>query len=139
MTQLSKKKNVKFIWSDEQVRLENALVSAHMLHHPVPDAPFVLDTDASAFALGGVLSRVVGYASQTLSKAQRNYCTTHRELLAVVQKTRQFRHYLWGRRFHLRTDHSSIRWLLNYKDTEGMIARWLARLQELDFSITSTW
>ena len=145
LTRLSKK-NVKFSWSDEQeiafTRLKTALVSAPMLHHPVPDAPFVLDTDASAYALGGVLSqvidgveRVVGYASQTLSKAQRNYCTTHRELLAVVQMTRHFRHYLWGRRFHLRTDHSSIRWLLNYKDTEGMIARWLARLQEFDFSI----
>ena len=145
LTRLSQK-NVKFVWTETQEiafrQLIAALVSAPMLHHPVPDAPFILDTDASAYALGGVLSqvvdgeeRVVGYASQTLSKSQRNYCTTHRELLAVVQMTRHFRHYLWGRRFHLRTDHSSIRWLLNYKDTEGMIARWLARLQEFDFSI----
>ena len=113
-----------------------------MLNHPIPNAPFVLDTDASASALGGVLSqetadgeRVIAYASQTLTKSQKNYCTTHRELLAVVQMTQHFKHYLWGRRFKLRTDHSSLRWLLSYKDADGMLARWLAKLQQYDFVI----
>ena len=145
LTRLSKK-GVKFVWTSEQEiafeTLKRELISAPMIHHPNPSDPFILDTDASAFAIGGVLSqvvdgveRVIGYASQTLSKSQRNYCTTHRELLAVVQFTRHFRHYLWGRKFHLRTDHSSIRWLLNYQDAEGMISRWLSRLSEYDFSI----
>ena len=87
-----------------------------MIHHPRLDIPFILDTDASAYGIGGVLSqvvdgveRVVGFASQTLTKSQRNYCTTNRELLAVVQMTKHFRHYLWGKKFLLRTDHSSLR------------------------------
>jgi len=117
-------------------------MTAPLLYHPVKDAEFILDTDASAYAIGGVLSqtvdgveRVIGYASQTLSKSQRNYCTTHRELLAVVQMTKQYRHYLWGRKFHLRTDHSSLRWLLNYKDADGMLSRWMTKLSEYDFTI----
>ena len=47
----------------------------------------------------------------------------------------RFRHYLWGRKFTIRSDHSSLRWLLNYKDADGMLARWLAKLQEFDFHI----
>ena len=122
--------------------LRDSLSTNPVLSHPIPDAPFVLDTDASAFALGGVLSqqfgdteKVVAYASQTMTKSQKNYCTTHRELLAVVQMTQHFKHYLWGRRFLLRTDHASIRWLLNYKDADGMLARWLAKLAQYDFVI----
>ena len=101
-----------------------------------------MDTDASNYAMGGVLSQmvdgkeqVIAYASVAFNKAQMNYCTTHRELLAVVTMTRRFRHYLLGRHFKLRTDHSSLRWLLNYKDVDGMLARWLTKLQEFDMSI----
>jgi hypothetical protein len=46
-----------------------------------------------------------------------------------------FRQYLWGRHFTVRTDHSSLRWLNNYEDADGMLARWLASLQTYDFSI----
>ena len=49
--------------------------------------------------------------------------------------TEKFRHYLWGCKFHLRTDHASLKWLLNYKDADGMLARWLAKLQAFDFTI----
>ena len=145
LTELTKKTNV-FTWgADEQNAfdaLKHALCVRPVLDHARPDCPFVLDTDASAFALGGVLSqivdgkeRVIAYASQTLSKSQRNYCTTHRELLAVVQFTKKFKHYLWGRHFLIRTDHSSLRWLMNYKDADGMLARWLLKLQEYNFTI----
>ena len=47
---------------------------------------------------------------------------------------RHFHHYLWGRHFELRTDHASLRWLNNYKNCDGMLARWLASLQEYDYS-----
>ena len=144
--QLLTNKGQSFIWEIDQQRafqrLKFLLTSCPMLYHPIPDMPFILDTDASAFALGGVLSqevdgveRVVAYASKSLSKSEMNYCTTHRELLAVVRMTEKFRHYLWGRKFCLRTDHASLKWLLNYKDADGMLARWLAKLQAYDFTI----
>ena len=96
---------------------------------------FILDTDASAFALGGILSQVVdgeekviAYSSKALSRPEVNYCATHRELLAMVRMAENFRHYL-------RTDHSSLRWLLHYHDADGMPARWLVKLQTHDFDI----
>ena len=60
---------------------------------------------------------------------------THRELLAVVVFTQHFRPYWLGRHFELRTDHGSLVWLHNFKEPEGQLARWLDKLQELDFTI----
>ena len=78
---------------------------------------------------------VLGYASRTLDKAQGNYCVTRRELLAVVYFVRHFRPYLYGRKFTVRTDHSSIQWLLNFKEPEGQLARWMETLSEYQTDI----
>jgi hypothetical protein len=48
-----------------------------------------------------------------------------KELLSVVRFTQHFKHYLLGREFILRTDHNSLRWLINFKDLQGQLARWL--------------
>ena len=85
------------------------------------------------------VERVIAYASQTLSRSQRNYCTTNRELLhfvAVVNFVKHFRHYLLGQEmFTVHTDHSSLRWLMNFKDPEGLIGRWLLSLQPFSYQI----
>ena len=75
---------------------------------------------------GGV-ERVLDYGSKGLSLAQRRYCTNKRELLAVVKFIKHYRMYLWGRRF--------LRWLTNFKDPEGMLARWILVLDTYDFTI----
>ena len=123
--------------------LRHSLSTAPVLAHPDFSRSFILDTDASNTGIGAVLSqiddsgkeRVVAYGSRVLSKPERRYCVTRRELLAVVYFTRQFRPYLAGRRFTLRTDHGSLTWLRNFKEPEGQLARWLERLQEFDFGI----
>ena len=138
LTNLTRKK-VKFIWDascqNSFETLQQKLIEAPVLAYPTPDDEFVLDTDASGAGIGAVLSqiqngeeKVIAYASKSLSKAQRNYCTTYRELLAVVTFVKGFKHYLWGRKFLIRTDHASLTWLLNFKEPEGMISRWLATL-----------
>ena len=106
------------------------------------DAPYVLDTDASITGIVAILSQVIddeeyvlGYASQTLNKAQRNYCVTRCELLAIVHFVQHFRPYLYGRRFTVCTDHSSLQWLLNFKEPEGQLARWMETLSEYQFDI----
>ena len=112
-----------------------------MLVHPHYDRQFILDTDASATGIGAVLSQlhddgnehVIAYGSRTLSKPERRYCVTRRELLAVVTFIHHFRPYLLGQKFSLRTDHSSITWL---RSSEGQLARWIMNLQEYDFSIS---
>ena len=72
--------------------------------------------------------RTIAYASAVLSTEQRRYCTTRKELLAVVKFTRQFRHYLLGRTFTVRTDHHSLTWLVNFRHPEGQVTRWLEEL-----------
>ena len=104
---------------------------------------FLLDTDASDTGIGAVLSQVqdgkehvIAYASRTLTKAERNYRVTRRELLAVVTFLQHFRPYLLGAPFTIRTDHGALAWVQKFKEPEGQIARWVQKLQEYQFSIT---
>ena len=127
-------KDVPFIWRPACAAaftdLRDALVRAPMLAFPTGD--YILDTDASNFGLGGVLSQiqdevecVIAYCSRALRPSQRKYCTTKREMLAAVSMCIQFRSYLHGIKFTLRTDHKSLVWLHRFKDTEGMMVTYL--------------
>ena len=78
---------------------------------------------------------MLAYYSQTLKHAERQYCVTRKELLAVVKGIHQFHVYLYGHRFTIRTDHAALKWLLNFRYPEGQVARWLQQLQEYDFEI----
>ncbi|GFX54427.1 retrovirus-related Pol polyprotein from transposon 412 [Trichonephila clavipes] len=136
----------KFQWTkdceDSFLQLKEALTSSPILIYPQPDKPFILDTDASNESVGAVLSqeidgqeRVVAYWSKCLSKPERNYCVTRKELLAIVKAIEHFHHYLYGQKFLLRTDHASLNWLMNFRNTEGQVARWIQRLNEYYFDI----
>ena len=120
----------------------SATTDASSLIFPLRLVYYVLDTDASNFGLGGVLSqvqnnqeRVVAYCSRALRPSQRRCCTTKQEMLAAVAMCIQFRSYLRGARFTLQTDHKSLVWLHRFKDTEGMMSQWLHALQQFQFSI----
>ena len=121
--------------------LKACLVRVPILGFPTEDGRFVLDTDASLFAVGGVLSQlqkegevVIAYASHSLQLSQRRYCTTRHEMLAAVVMCTHFRSYLRGAQFTLRTDHSSLRWLQRFRNGDGMLARWYLLLGQ--FSVT---
>ena len=60
---------------------------------------------------------------------------TRRELLAVITFMNYFRHFLLGQKFLLRTDHGSLRWIFEFKDPRGQVARWLEILAQYDFEI----
>ena len=135
-----------FVWKTkheeafEEVKI--ALTQAPVLGLPNKTDQFVLDTDASDVAVGAVVSQLqngeekaIAYASLGLSPEQKRYCTTRKELLAVVKFTRQFRHYLLGRPFIIRTDHSSLTWLMNFKAPQGQLARWVEELSQYDMVV----
>ena len=134
----SYQKYVRFRWDKDCQRasqiINDKLVSASVLSYPMWDEGyFVLDT--IDFAMGAVLSqmqqgdeRVIAYASKTLSKKQQHYSSIKKELLPGVHFVEQFRQYLYGRHFVIRTDHSSLKWLRNFKNIDGMLARWSAAL-----------
>jgi RNase H-like domain found in reverse transcriptase len=114
-----------------------------VLKLPKKEGSFVLDTDESAEQIGYCLFQEqvsgpklpLGYLSRSLKPAERNYSTTERECLAVVWAIIQLRPYLEGQRFLIRTDHHSLRWVLNLSDAQGRLARWSLRLLEFDFEV----
>lgn len=148
MTPLNRltKKGVRFLWTDDCEeafnRIKRHLVSAPILTCPDFERPFSLQTDASAYGLGAVLTqnfedgeRVIGFLSRSLTRQERNYSTTERECLGVIWAIEKFRHYLEGTQFTVVTDHASLVWLSRMKDPTGRLARWAVRLQPYDFQI----
>ena len=138
--------NTNFQWTKDCQKafdqLKVALTSSPILAHPTENGTFYLDTDASYYGIGAVLSqeqdgaeRVIGYYSKTLHKAQKNWCVTRKELYAVVKAIENFHNLLYGRKFVVRTDHSALQWLMKFKNPEGQVARWLEHLQTYDFDI----
>ena len=106
-------KNQTFHWSreceDAFEALKKKMMDAPVLPHPDFSKPFVLDTDASDVAIRGVFSqtidgqeRAIAFASRTLTKTERHYCVTRKELLALVHFVKYFRHYLYGKVFTAR-------------------------------------
>ena len=103
---------------------------------------YILDTDASAEALGSVLSqvqdgheRVICYYSRTFNKPERNYCVTRKELLAIVDSVKHFHQYLYGSKCTVRTDHGSLAWLMRFSNPESQLARWIETLFMYDITI----
>jgi len=103
---------------------------------PPPSIPdftrhFVVTTDASKNAIGGILSQglwektypTYSYVSRLLNSAEQNYSTIERELLAIVYCVNYFRPYLFGRKFQLVTDHKPLVWLNSVKDPSSRLVR----------------
>ena len=139
-------KNVDFIWSEAQKQafdaLKETLTSGPLLYCPDFSKPFVVETDASNVGAAGILlqiingeERVVAYTSKTLSKAERNYSTTEKELLAVLHSLETFRGYIENTKIKVVTDHASLSWLSNFKAPSGRLTRWLARLAMFDIEL----
>ena len=116
------KKDQPYVWTSEQEeafqKLKSALASPLILSLPTDEDTFILDTDASQFSIGSVLSqvqegteKVIAYGGRTLNVNEINYCATRKELLAVVHFTQAYRQYLLGRKFIMRTDHAALSWL----------------------------
>ena len=145
LTELTSKTK-EFLWGEEAqtayLRLKEVLCKAPILAFPQDGGNFVLDTDASGSGVGAVLQqiqdgkeKVIAYGSKKLSKEQRRYCVTRRELLAIVVFLKEFRRYLLGHPFLIRTDHNSLTWLLNFKEPQGQLARFLEYISEYNFQI----
>ena len=135
-----------FVWMQECdvafQRLKQALSQAPVLTYPTSEDTFVVDTDASNSGIGAVLSqvqdgeeKVIAYFSRSLTKSERRYCVTRKELLALVASVRHFHHYLYGRHFKIRTDHGALKWLMSFKNPEGQTARWIEILGIYDFDV----
>ena len=79
--------------------------------------------------------RVLAYASRTLSAPERVYSVTRKELLAVVYGLKHFRQYLIGHKFVIRSDHASLQWIRRTPEPMAQAGRWLAIIEEFDFTV----
>ena len=139
-------KNVSFVWSGEAEaafnRLKSALISTPILKCPNFNESFYIHTDASSFAIGGVLTQKhegvdhpIAYCSRTLNAQEVNYTATERELLAVIYALEQYRPYVEGKKCFIVTDHASLQWFHKLKNPTGRLNRWACRLSQFDFEI----
>jgi hypothetical protein len=125
--------------------LKRALVSAPVLAHPDPRQPWIVQSDASGFAIGAVLSqkqtdgtvRPVAYWSHKLASAPRNYSATERELMAIVEATKHWRSYLHGSPYpiQLLSDHKPLVYLNNKAELGQRLSTWMQQLCDLEFEI----
>ena len=122
--------------------LKEKLTGPEIMAYPKDAGDFIVDCDACDFSIGCVLSqvqqgteRVIAYGSRTLDKAERNYCVTDKELLAVKHFIEHYKHYLLGRKFLVRSDHQALKWLFSLKDPKSRVARWIEVLSAFDFEV----
>jgi hypothetical protein len=143
MTQLIRK-DAQFKWESSQQaafeKLKEVICSEQVLAYPDFKSHFILTTDALKVAVAAVLSRVqygverpVAFASLQMNRAEQNYCASEAEMLAVIWATKQFRCYLYGKRFTVRTAHSALTYLHKFTGNNARLLRWSLRHTEFEF------
>ncbi|CAM4669362.1 unnamed protein product [Lepidochelys kempii] len=148
LTDLTKKKQPNAVqWTGKCQKafnkLKATLMSDPVLRAPDFDKPFLVTTDASERGVGAVLMQKgpdqefhpVVFLSKKLSGRESNWSVTEKECYAIVYALEKLRPYVWGRRFHLQTDHAALKWLHTVKETNKKLLRWSLALQDFDFDI----
>lgn len=110
-----------------------------LLSHPDFSKPFDLTTDASNYALAGVLSqgdRPITFISRTLSVAEENYSASEKEMLAIVWSLKSLNKYLYGAtKVNIFTDHQPLTYALSNKNTNSKLKRWMSFLEEYNYEL----
>eukprot|EP00833_Pecoramyces_ruminatium_P010577 jgi/Orpsp1_1/1184609/evm.model.c7180000090259.1 len=145
---LTYKKKCSFNWSPDQQKafdkLKELFTSAPILRHPDSNKPFIVETDASNFAVGAILSQEfegqlhpIAFISTSLTKSQRNYQIYDKELFAIKVALEEWRHYLEGARhqFIIYTDHKNLTFPRKPEMLSQRQIRWYEFLSRFDFKL----
>ena len=146
MYSLLKKNSPKLIkWPDVAINafdnLKSALSSNVKLFHVDPNKPYVLQCDASEYAISGCLGQIlddkfrpIQCISRKLNNAEQNYSVLEKEALAIVWAIQKLSLYLYGTRFIIQTDHKPLSFM-NSSNNKGRLRRWALALQNYMFEI----
>jgi RNase H-like domain found in reverse transcriptase/Reverse transcriptase (RNA-dependent DNA polymerase) len=143
------KKDKKFVWSEECQesfdQLKKRFTEELVLMMPDHSKPFQIQVDSLLFATGGILTQMdtnrdrhpCAYLSKSLTKEQRNYDTGDRELLAVIQALKEWRHYIQGSGHTtiVLSDHDNLRHFKVPETIGRRMARWTLYLSEFDIKL----
>ena len=148
LTDLTQKDKV-FTWGTVEAEafaaLQTCFTTAPILAYPDNDCQFRLETDASDFATGAVLSiqkddkwLPVAFSSHAMSLEERNYPVADKEMLSVIRSLEQWRHYLEGAKheFEIWNDHANLQWFMKRQDLYRRQARWAQYLSQFNFKWT---
>ena len=139
-----------FAWGDEQQQAFNAvklaLIEANALAQPDSEGEFVLDTDANAVAISGILHqwqgppgekrlRPIVYGSKKLNATQAKYGAPKLEMYAAYYFILKNHSYLCSRKFILRVDNQALSWLKTYSTDQALIGRWVMALEKYHFKV----
>ena len=144
--------DTKWQWDAEQKKafkdVKELLHSAKLLVHYDPDKEIVLSCDTSPYGVGAVLSHVmedgsekpVGFASRTLTAAEKGYSQLDKEGFAIVFAVKHFHQYLYGRVFKIHTDHKPLMSLFSETRcipplASARIQRWALILSAYQYTI----
>jgi len=135
------KKNA-FSWSDKVqqafLQLKEAMMTAPVLALPNLQDQFVIETDASGIGIGAVLMQQghpIAYISKTLALKHQCLSTYEKELLSLVYAVEKWRAYVIGSYFLVKTDHCSLKYLIEQKISTLFQAKLLPKLLGLDYTI----
>ena len=138
--------DIPFVWSNECEaafnQLKKQIADQPTLILPRENVPFVVQTDASGYAVGASLMQDIGsglqpiaFISKKLLPAETRYPTHEQELLSIVVALRTWRHFLHGTKFIVQTDHHSLVHFMKQPNLSNRQARWSEFLQQFDFTI----
>ena len=135
-----------FVWGDRQkqafLEMKSIIAKETLLAYPDFSIPFLFETDASDYQLGGRIyqmqfdletgkrvPRDIAFYSRKLNSAQKNYSTIEKELLSIVETLKAFRDTVYGGRIHIFTDHKNLTYKLSQFSTQRVL-RWRLLLED---------
>ena len=132
-----------FMWTEQAQTAFETLKQA-MIHAPVLALPdfnllFVVESDASNEGLGSVLSqcgRPVAYFSKALAPRHQVLPVYEKEMMAVLAAVKKWHSYLLGRHFQIKTDHYSLKFLLDQRATTPAQQAWVIKMMGYDYEVT---
>jgi hypothetical protein len=131
-----------FRWTEEADEafnlLKQALMSAPLLQMLDFDHNFIIDCDASGSGFGAMLHQgdgAIAFFSRAVAPQHQKLSAYERELIGLVKTVRHWRPYIWGRQFLVRTDHYSLKYLLDQRLTTIPQHTWVSKLFGYDFMV----
>lgn len=141
-----RKKRIEFKWSNDCENafqeIKSKLSSSPVLAYPDFTKQFKVTVDSSSYGCGGVLSQdnngydaPISFISRTFKKGEINKAIIEKELIAIHFALKTFRHYLYGQKFIVYTDHKPLIYLFKLKNPSSKLMRIKMDLEEFDFTI----